>query len=118
MVSQVDLNPLVRGDTWTNKFAFTDANGAVIDISNFVYWMTLKSNPEKDDAEAEAQTSVTATGTDAQNGIVYVTFSAAETATLQPGKYYYDLQQVNNGEVTTLLLGKVKVLRDITKTIS
>jgi hypothetical protein len=118
MVTQVDLNTFVRGDTWTNKFAFTDENNAAIDITDNVYYLTLKADPEVTDLNADAQATVTATGADALAGIVYVVFSSAQTAALSPGKYFYDLQQVDDGQVSTLLLGKVKVLRDITLAIS
>jgi len=118
MVTQVDLNTFVRGDTWTNKFAFTDENNAAIDITDNVYYLTLKANPDATDLLADAQQNVTATGADALAGIVYVTFSSTQTAGLSPGKYYYDLQQIDSGQVSTLLLGKVKVLRDITQSIS
>ena len=118
MVTQVDLNTFVRGDTWTNKFAFTDESNVAIDITDNVYFLTLKANPEATDLQADAQATVTATGADAVAGIVYLTLSSAQTAALSPGKYYYDLQQIDSGQVSTLLLGKVKVLRDITQAIS
>jgi hypothetical protein len=118
MAEEVTLNPFNRGDTWTNKLTFTDDNGDPIDITNNVYWMTLKLDPEASDADADAQASVTASGADATNGIVYVIFQPADTDGLLPANYYYDVQQVDNGAVTTIMEGRVKVKRDITRSTS
>ena len=41
------------------------------------------------------------------------------TEALSPGTYNYDLQEVDSSSnITTLLIGKVKVVRDITRTTS
>ena len=116
----LDLSPFARGDTWTTKFTLTDSSNTPLDITGFTYWLTLKIN--QDDADpGVAQQSVLATGTDATNGIVYITFQPSVTYTLTPRRYYYDLQQVDptSGsptQITTLLIGKVKVATDITRT--
>jgi hypothetical protein len=115
MAQEVELDPFNRGDTWTNKFTFTDDNNDPIDISNKVYWMTLKLDPEAADIAADAQVSVTATGVDATNGIVYVVFDPTKTEPLVPATYYYDAQEVDGSAVTTIMEGRVKVLRDITQ---
>ena len=116
----LDLSPFARGDTWTTKFTLTDSSNTPLDITGFTYWLTLKIN--QDDADpGVAQQSVLATGTDATNGIVYITFQPSVTYTLTPRRYYYDLQQVDPtsgspAQITTLLIGKVKVATDITRT--
>lgn len=116
MAQEVELEAFNRGDTWTNKFTFRDAAGDPIDITDNVYWMTLKLDPEAADAAADAQVSATAAGADATNGIVYVTFLPSVTAQLLPGNYYYDVQEVSNpAAVTTIMEGRVKVKRDITR---
>lgn len=113
MAQEVDLEDFNRGDTWTTQFTLTDGTNP-IDISGYVFWMTLKLDPEVADA-AGVQVSVTASGVDATNGIVYVTFDPTKTEALTPASYYYDAQMVISGAVTTIMEGRVKVRRDITR---
>jgi len=111
---QLNLKPFARGDDWTIKYTMTDESGTPIDITGNTYWVTLKANRTDSDPGA-AQVSVVASGTNATNGIVIVAISSTVTATITPGTYFYDLQEVDTlGNVYTLLLGRVKVERDIT----
>jgi hypothetical protein len=108
------LAPFARGDDWTVKFVIKDKNGLPIDVTGYTFWMTLKADPDAQDP-GDAQRSITPVDQDAAAGIIYITFSAAMTEQLVPANYYYDLQQIDlSGNVTTLLLGRVRVVRDIT----
>jgi len=116
MADNVDLAAFNRGDTWTNRFTFTDTAGDPIDISGRVYWLTLKLDPEASDGNADAQISVTASGSDAVNGVVYLTLPPTVTEGLLPANYYYDVQEVADAStVTTIMYGRVRVDRDITR---
>jgi hypothetical protein len=42
-------------------------------------------------------------------------FSATSTAALDPGYYYWDLQENASGTITTVLQGTVNVLADVTR---
>jgi hypothetical protein len=113
-----DLKPFARGDTWTTKFTVTDANDNPIDITGLTYWLTLKTNTDNADPGA-AQVSSIATSPDSNSGIVYMTMQPSTTGTLTPGTYKYDFQQVDNQSpavVSTLLIGKVRVAADVTRT--
>jgi hypothetical protein len=108
-----DLNDFMRGDTWTQKLTLVQ-DDAPVDITGEEFWVTLKLNPES--AAPDAQRKVTASGADATNGIVYLTLEAADTVDLIPSRYYYDFQRKSGSKVQTLLYGKVRVGRDITRT--
>lgn len=111
----LNLQSFARGDDWAVQYTMLDADtGLPIDITGNVYWLTLKEN--KTDADpGVAQVSVQASGQDASNGIITVAVEAAVTSNLTPGTYYYDLQEVDQiGNVYTLLIGRVKVVTDIT----
>tara|TARA_S200002703_G_scaffold55446_1_gene48046 strand:+ start:650 stop:1012 length:363 start_codon:yes stop_codon:yes gene_type:complete len=113
-----DLCDLVRGDDWAIQLTIKDENDAVIDITNNVYWMTLK-NAQGDADPGVIQTNITATGADAAAGIVTISFLDVNTRLVEPGRYYYDVQEVDtDNNVYTLLLGKVKVLQDVTISIT
>jgi len=93
----------------------TDENDNPIDINGYTYWMTLKTNANDPDPGI-AQVNQVASGTDATNGIVTLAFEASVTDNITPGTYNYDLQEVDDlGNVYTLLIGKVKVVKDITR---
>jgi hypothetical protein len=116
MSTQVNLEPIVRGDTWTNLITVTDSAGVAINITGRVYWVTLKLDPTSADP-GQAQSSATAAGAPAVAGQVTVTLSHTQTLGLAVGTYNYDIQEVNGATVTTLCYGKVKVIRDITVAI-
>jgi len=44
-----------------------------------------------------------------------VVYTATSTAALDPGYYYWDLQETNGTTVTTVLSGAVTVLADVTR---
>ena len=109
-----NLAPFARGDDWTVKFTIKTSAGVVVDIDGYTYWMTLKLDPDASDP-GDAQQVVSPTGGDATNGIVTITFPSNVTSELTPANYYYDLQQIDDlNNITTVLMGKVKVVRDIT----
>lgn len=113
---QKDLSTQVRGDTWGLNFNIQDSTGAPEDITGYEYWFTLKVNPDDTDANAALQEGPVVISP--QNGVigkVYIEVPAFETFYLTPRTYYYDLQEVTpEGRVSTLLIGKVKVVKDVT----
>ena len=112
-----DLNDLVRGDDWSIKLTLA-SGGSAIDITGFTFYFTLKSNINDPDP-GDLQVTASSSGQDAQDGIVYITVADSITSGLVPQKYKYDVQQIDSGgSVKTLLLGNVKVIQDVTLTIS
>jgi hypothetical protein len=103
----------VRGDSWTFEITIQDQNNQAVDISSNEYWLTLKSNIDQTDNEAALQIGPIAGGA---GGVVIISATPLETE-ITPQTYSYDLQEVTStGKVNTLLLGKVKVVKDVTRT--
>jgi len=119
--SQRNLSNLVRGDDWAIKLVVS-SSGSVLDITGYTYWFTLKNNV--DDADPGAlQISVTpdisGNPSEASQGIVYLNVDKSLTDSIEAATYNYDVQQVDPlGTVQTLLIGKVKVVKDITRSIA
>lgn len=112
-----DLNPLVRGDDWTIKLAVKQ-NNTVVDITGYSYYFTLKADIDAADP-GDLQIVTVASGDDALSGIIYINALAAETNDLLPQTYNYDVQQIDtSGNVQTILIGKVKVVKDVTRSTS
>jgi hypothetical protein len=107
-----DLNDFVRGDTWTQKITLAK-EGEPVDITDDEFWITMKLNPESETPDAQRQ--VTASGADALAGIVFLTLDAVDTDDLIPSRYYYDIQRKSSNKIQTLLYGRVRVIRDITR---
>jgi hypothetical protein len=119
--TQRDLSPLVRGDDWTLKLVLT-SDGSALDISGYTYWFTLKENADDADPGAlqvTATPDTTGNPSEASQGIIYIKASKTLTNSLEAKTYNYDVQQVDDSSsVQTLLIGKVKVVKDITRSTS
>ena len=115
---QQDLTPQARGDTWNLKFLIQDVDANPIDITGNQYWFTLKSDINLLDEQAELQVGPVSAGSpDASQGIISLTIPGGATNALEPRTYNYDVQEIDsNGRVNTLLIGKIRIKADITRT--
>ena len=118
--TQRDLSPLVRGDDWMLKLVLTSEN-AVLNITGYSYTFTLKDNIDDADpgaVQVSATPSVSTSPTEASQGILYINVPKNLTDSLTAQTYNYDVQQKDtSGDVKTLLIGKVKVVKDVTRTV-
>jgi hypothetical protein len=116
--TQLDLPAQVRGDTWVFSFVIQDTNGTAINITNHEYMITLKSDISVLDESAELQIGPTVpSSSDAAAGKVTIVVPGSSTNALVPKTYNYDVQEVDStGTVSTLLIGKIRVRADVTRT--
>jgi len=116
------LSDFYRGDTKTYQFQFTNEAGVAVDITDHELWITLKSDRADLDVDAALQKKVIFPGNvDSQNGQGVLVLESTDTDSIVPGQYWYDFQKVIPGavpEVVTLVLGQVKVLADVTRSIA
>ena len=115
---QQDLVSQARGDTWNLQFNMQDVNGNALDVTGNQYWFTLKSDISLTDPQAELQYGpVAVPAGEASQGIVKITINGVDTNSLTPATYNYDLQEVeSDGTINTLLIGKIRVKADVTRT--
>ena len=115
-----NIAPLIRGDTRKIEITITDEFGVPVNIQGHKIYFTLKTDKTLADSLATLQVSYTvATDADALVGKTILVLSAANTASVPPGKYFYDIQWKTSGgtpEVTTIDYGSVIVESDITIT--
>lgn len=102
---------ITRGDTETIVVTSTTDGTTPIDITGRTYSAQLRTTPDI----AIVSATFTCTVTDAPNGKVTCVLSAASSAVLDPGYYYWDLQENASGTISTLLAGTVTVLADVTR---
>lgn len=101
---------IYRGDTYTHEVRLKNSSNNAINISSMSFSASIKSSAQATSNIAVFDVAIT----DAANGIMTFSLTAANTANLVPGTYIYDLEQTNATVVTTLLRGNVVVKSDVT----
>lgn len=102
---------ITRGDTETVEVTITTDGETAVNITGRTYSSQMRSTP---DISAISITGTCAV-TNGAAGELTATFSAADTADLDPGFLYWDLQENASGVITTILSGTVTVLADVTR---
>jgi len=112
---------IVRGDTWERKINITGVNSSTVDLTGWKFWVTLKSDLSKEDADADLQFTSTAgdnANDNPERGIVWIHIPASDTSLVTPGRYYYDFQVAESdtpSTIRTLDIGQVMVIEDVTR---
>jgi hypothetical protein len=116
--AQTDLSDIIRGDTFTLSLLMLDKLTQVpIDVSGRQVTLTLKTSTGLSDADASAQgTETLPNDANSQNGVIVVSLSADATKLLQGStRYVYDVELRDGSSVLTLMLGRVRVIADVTR---
>jgi len=118
----MSLPNFFRGDTKVYSLTFKDGTGTPIPLYGKTLYLTFKSDKGLADADAELTVSlVFPNDANSSAGIGVLQLSADDTGSLDPGKYFYDFQLVDEtvspSYVTTLTNGTVKVLEDVTRRV-
>jgi len=105
-----------RGDSLPIQLELTDdETGTPIDITGSTLYFTVKKRKTDEDIDALIQKIVTVHD-DPTAGITSFEVAPADTLSIELGDYYFDIQLVLNGTVSTILVGEFELLYDITKT--
>lgn len=100
---------LIQGDSKTYNLTFTDADGAVIIITNWTIYFTVKRSYADADIDAVLQKTVTV-HTDPTQGKTAIVLEYADTKTLPVGVYYYSIQVKTSGDkYYTLMKGNYRI---------
>jgi len=109
-----NLEPLYRGDSREYNLTFTDNAGAVIDISTWKIYFTAKIKYKDSDDLAVIKKDITI-HSEPENGKTKIILTPTDTD-IDPGSYYYDIQVKRAAEsILTVLMGKIKIITDITR---
>jgi hypothetical protein len=103
---------VTRGDTLTVGVTMTTNGTTPINITGRTYTSMVRQN--YDDPSPAA--TFTCTIISGAAGTLQLVMSAASTAVLRAGNYYWDLQENASGIITTVLSGAFVVLPDVTRT--
>jgi len=102
---------ITRGDTETLIVTITTDGSTAVDITGRTYRAQIRSQQDSTTIKA----SFTCTVTGAASGQVTCVLSAASSAALSAGLYFWDLEENASGTVSTILSGNVTVLADVTR---
>ncbi|RLA60688.1 MAG: hypothetical protein DRQ89_12450 [Epsilonproteobacteria bacterium] len=117
----VTLKPIKIGNSRNIKATLRDkVTKAAIDISGDKFYFTVKDSADQEDSDAVVQVSTVAPAdATSQAGIVIIPVSAADTASVIPGTYDYDLVWLKlasaPGERDTLQHGTVYFEQAVTR---
>ena len=108
---------LVRGDSSSIEVEFSQ-DGTPIDITGSTVFLTVKPALTDDTGDTTAVIKVEVTShTNPTAGITTIPLSATDTD-VDPGDYYYDIQLVKDGLVTSIPYQMLTVRADVTRRIS
>jgi hypothetical protein len=106
-----------RGDTIPETFFVVDSAGAIYDITNHAFKLTLNTlrNPPNASTQILQLSEATMIPADALLGKVNFAPTVAQ-ADLPIGRYYYDVQMMYpNSDIQTIFTGTITIRQDITK---
>ena len=109
---------IIKRDSISFKLTVKDECGAVIDITGYTIYFTVKSlaNISSGDNTATIQKIVTS-HTDPTHGITHIALTSSDT-NVTAGEYYYDIQmKTDTGAISSCVQGKFEILQDITASI-
>ena len=100
---------MVRGDTLELGLAIEDEDGNAMDVDS-AYFSCKKNYDEPYSFQKSLENGITRQAL----GQYVVRVAPADTADLDAGLYFYDLQVGKNGDVFTLLIGSLNIIHDVT----
>lgn len=115
----INLHPIVLDNNWAFEVRIADDGGVPINISGRRYVFTAKHSLYQQDKDAVIRHELTASGTDAENGILIFSVPASKLSSqeLQPVRYYYDLTTVVSDVPHMMFSGRVKAELPATRTV-
>lgn len=107
------------GDDYALSLAFTDSLGAVVDISLYTIYLTIKTDINDADADAKVSLNISGAGiTDPLSGKTVVTILHGQTEALS-GIYKIDIKYKDgSGKVGTVLNGRINFVTNVTERAS
>lgn len=112
------IKEFIRGGTYTLSITVTSSTGAAFDLTGCTVFFTINasSTPSVDATDStailKASTSSFVTPT---SGVATITLTAAATAALAEGDYWYDVKLKDaSANMTPLGKNKIKVVDNIT----
>ena len=102
---------IYQGDTYAHELRIKDSANANVNITSRTYTGQIRRKRNSDTISA----TFTSTLTNAANGIVVLSLTAASTANIASGTYVYDFQETNGATITTLITGSCTIVGEVSR---
>lgn len=101
-----------QGTNFNNVINITDdVTNAAVNISGY----TAISQMRRSYYSANISANITCTITDASNGELTMSMTAANTANIKAGRYVFDLKVIDNDVTSRILEGIINITPQVTK---
>ena len=110
MAQFVELS-MDQGTSFSVDITVINDDGSARNVANSTFTSSIRKSYYSNSVTA----NLSITAADAANGIIYANASAASTANIRPGRYLYDIKEVNGSNVTRLVEGIITVYPQVTK---
>ena len=110
MAQFVELS-MDQGTSFSVDITVLNDDGSSRNVAN----STFTSSIRKSFYSSTVTANLTITTADAANGVIYANANSAVTANIRPGRYLYDIKEVNGGSVSRLVEGIITVYPQVTK---
>jgi hypothetical protein len=99
-----------QGTTFSLTLTVADSNGNALNLTGY----TLRGQLRKSYGST-SYTSFTTSSGDLSGGELTIALTATQTSSLRAGRYVYDIEIDNAGEVTRVLEGIITVTPEVTR---
>jgi len=107
-----------EGDDFPYQITVVDSDGTAVDLTGYTFYMTVKDNKQDSDSQVIFKKTVTSIPSP-ELGIVTITVDRADTLTVSPGDYPYDIKyKDDSGDVRTVFRGKFRIVQAITDSVA
>jgi hypothetical protein len=110
MAASRDIS-IYQGDTYAHELRIKDSANANVNITSRTYTGQIRKKRNSDTINATFTSNIT----NAANGIVILSLTAADTANIASGTYVYDFQETNGATITTLITGSCIVVGEVSR---
>lgn len=103
---------ITAGDGYNNTFTFKDSDDKPIDVSTYTFRAQIRKKPS-----AEEYTDFGIDDTDSAEGKIVISLSGDQVRALGKGGVWDMEYVISDGDPTTIIKGKVKVVPDVTRVV-
>ena len=105
-----------QGADWYINFSYKDSAGVAINLTGYTAALQLRSEPSDATAVLSLSSPSSGIAITGATGLIAVHATAVQTAAIQEGIYYYDLEITSGaGIVTRLIQGQIVVSPQVTR---
>lgn len=104
-----------QGSVFDLEITYEDPNGVPINLTGFTAKMQLRKEYNSVIADLTLTTGGGGIVITGATGVVDVAITAAQTGTLEPTFYVYDLELISGSNISRLIQGQITVAEQVTQ---